>query len=331
MRVVDVGQRTTQWHEWRRGGVSASNAAVILGSSPFKTPWRLWGEIRGVLPVDDLSKNPWVRHGIVHEPYARQWFEEEYDTIALPICAESSVNSIIRASFDGIQHQGRPLEIKCPSTSNFEDVVVNRMASKGYRLYYPQVQHQIAVAGADMGYLVFYHPSHSPVVFEIQREDSFIDMMLDRELDFWEMVQTGKAPPKDPERDHYTPEDAVRVQWAMFADQLKRVDADLVRSMQTVKVCKEQRETIRDELVALMGGYVSAKADGISITRYIQDGSIDWKAVAMQFDPDLSDEKYGAYRKAGGGRVRLTVDTDATTDSASLDEVLDEMRGGIWF
>jgi pyridoxal/pyridoxine/pyridoxamine kinase len=109
----------------------------------------------------------------------------------------------------------------------------------------------------------------------------------------------------------------------MFADQLKRVDADLVRAMQTVKVCKEQRETIRDELVALMGGYVSAKADGISITRYIQDGSIDWKAVAMQFDPDLSDEKYGAYRKAGGGRVRLTVDTDATTDSASLDEVLD--------
>lgn len=331
MRVVDVGQRTSQWHEWRRGGVSASNAAVILGSSPFKTPWRLWGELRGVLPIDDLSRNPWVRHGIVHEPYARSWFEEEYDTIALPMCAESSFHPVIRASFDGIQNQGRPVEIKCPSTSNFEDVLVNRLASKGYRLYYPQVQHQIAVAGADMGYLVFYHPSHAPVVFEIQREDSFIDMMLNQELEFWEMVQTGKPPEKDPERDHYTPEDAVRVQWALHADQLKRVESDLVKAMQTVNVCKGQRESIRDELVTLMGGYVSAKADGISITRYIQDGAIDWKAVAMQFDPDLSDEKYSAFRKVGGSRVRLTVDADASTTSASLDEVLDQMRGGIWF
>ena len=41
MRVVDLKQRTPEWHAWRNAGVTASEATVLLGS-PYKTPWRLW-------------------------------------------------------------------------------------------------------------------------------------------------------------------------------------------------------------------------------------------------------------------------------------------------
>ncbi len=51
MRITDVIQRTPQWQHWRARGVTASEAAIILGHSPYKTPWRLWAERTGIARV----------------------------------------------------------------------------------------------------------------------------------------------------------------------------------------------------------------------------------------------------------------------------------------
>ena len=50
MKVVDLKQRTPEWHIWRNAGVTASDAPVLVGS-PCKTPWRLWAEKRGVSSI----------------------------------------------------------------------------------------------------------------------------------------------------------------------------------------------------------------------------------------------------------------------------------------
>ena len=44
MKVIDLSQRTPAWHQWRIAGVTASEAPIIMGRSPYKTPWRLWAE-----------------------------------------------------------------------------------------------------------------------------------------------------------------------------------------------------------------------------------------------------------------------------------------------
>ena len=49
MNVIDLPQRTPAWLEWRAGGVSASDVAILLGLSPYKTPWRLWAEKTGLV------------------------------------------------------------------------------------------------------------------------------------------------------------------------------------------------------------------------------------------------------------------------------------------
>ena len=41
MKIVDVTQRSPEWLRWRARGVTASEAAIVLGRSPYKTPWRL--------------------------------------------------------------------------------------------------------------------------------------------------------------------------------------------------------------------------------------------------------------------------------------------------
>jgi hypothetical protein len=64
MKTIDLAQRTPEWHQWRAQGITASESAIILGRSPYKTPWRLWAERTGLAKTEVLSKNPWSNAAI---------------------------------------------------------------------------------------------------------------------------------------------------------------------------------------------------------------------------------------------------------------------------
>src|SRR5260364_319825 len=72
MKIIDIAQRSNAWHVWRRRGVTASDAAVLLGRSPYKTLWRLWAEKTGIAVEEDVSRNPFVQYGLCNEDSARQ-------------------------------------------------------------------------------------------------------------------------------------------------------------------------------------------------------------------------------------------------------------------
>lgn len=120
MKIVDLKQRTPAWHAWRNAGITASEALVLMGS-PYKTPWRLWAEKRGLVLPEDLSGNPHVQRGIGQEPIARRRFEDRHGVLLLPICAESTEESILRASFDGLTDDGYPVELEAPTEAKFRD------------------------------------------------------------------------------------------------------------------------------------------------------------------------------------------------------------------
>lgn len=40
MHIINLDQRTDAWKAWRNQGVTATDSTVILGASPYKTPWR---------------------------------------------------------------------------------------------------------------------------------------------------------------------------------------------------------------------------------------------------------------------------------------------------
>jgi predicted phage-related endonuclease len=63
MNVINVSQRSPEWRLWRSQGVSASEAAIIMGRSPHKTPWRLWAEKTGLVLEQPLDNNPLIRIG----------------------------------------------------------------------------------------------------------------------------------------------------------------------------------------------------------------------------------------------------------------------------
>ena len=109
MKVINVSQRSPDWRVWRSQGLSASEAAIIMGRSPYKTPWRLWAEKTGLVLEQALDNNPLIRIGIEVEPHALQRFEDKHDVLLLPLCGESERYPLMRASFDGLSESNEPV------------------------------------------------------------------------------------------------------------------------------------------------------------------------------------------------------------------------------
>lgn len=149
MKLIELDQRTPEWKAWRKAGITATESRVIMGSDPWKTPYRLWMEKTGRADPPDLSNVPAVRYGVMMEDHARELFEAEINDIITPCCGESDEDPIFRASFDGLTMTGVPVEIKCPQAATWHDVEARGEESDAYKCYYAQVQHQIYLRFAE--------------------------------------------------------------------------------------------------------------------------------------------------------------------------------------
>ena len=309
MRVIDIRQRSPEWLRWREGGVTASEGAVILGRSPYKTPWRLWAEKTGLVRPEDLSKNPFVQRGIAMEDEARRAFEERHRTFVLPLCAEHPQFPAIRCSFDGIDDEGHPVELKVPWRTTFAELVATDEEAATFKLYWVQVQCQLAVAGAPMGWLVFDpcirgQPS---LEYKIARDDTFINgTLIPGCLAFWERIQKKREPPPDPVLDIFIPQGEDLATWTVLAREYRDLAAEKATLDAQVKKAKAKMDGIEDRLVPLMGEFLLAETAGIKVLRYSQRGAIDYKEALAEVEPNIELAELEQYRRASSDCVKVT-------------------------
>ena len=333
MKVVNVSQRSPEWQLWRSQGVSASEAAIIMDRSPYKTPWRLWAEKTGLVLEQSLDNNPLIRAGVQQEPAALQHFEEKHGVLLLPICGESERYPLLRASFDGLSEDNEPVEIKCPHESTFVDVVLNREQSVAYQLYGCQVQQQLLVAEAERGFLCFYQAGQT-VEFAIQRDDNFIRALIETAMAFWSAVKFGKEPNKDPERDLFLPKGPVELQWQQLAASYRQNTLRMDDLKAQLKALDGQQGDLEQSLVGLMGDYLAAEHSGVRVNRFQMQGSIDYKAALQTLLPEVSETALASYRKKPGDRVRITCrDDDGKRAQVPFDaKLLKDLAGcDYWF
>lgn len=294
-QVIQVEQRSPEWHEWRAGGISASDTPVILSLSPYKTQWLLWAQKKGYLDTDDLERNPHVRRGIELEDTFRQVVEQEIGDILLPVCVESTVNPLFRASLDGFDADGKPHELKCPCEKQWVEVCLLGERSEAYQLYFPQVQHQLLVTGADHGYLHFGFMDESEVLqkrsFKVLRDDAMISDILRVGAEFWNFVANNVAPPKDKERDFFEPEGADAIKWKALADESRTVQSEIEKLQAQLESLKDRRNGIQAEAAEIMGDFKSGLHAGLQVTRVDRLGAIDHGKAIRTLLPERSHEK----------------------------------------
>ena len=307
MKTIDLIQRTPEWLTWRAQGISASDVAVVLGLSPYKTPWRLWAEKTGLLLPEDLSGNLFVQRGNALEDAARQDFEERHGTCVLPTCGEADEHPVIRASFDGLDDDGRPVEIKVPSGKTYREILERGVEADAYKLYWPQVQCQILVSGAQAGYLVFYQGPGVRTEFAVARDDDFIlGALVPGCLAFWERVVKRQEPERHPGRDLYTPSGEALATWTRLSGAYRKLASDKAGLDAQVRKLKAGMDGIEEDLVALMGDFILAETAGLRVLRYAVAGSIDYRDALSDLVPDLDPVRLEDYRRAPSDRVRIT-------------------------
>ncbi|MDO8941060.1 MAG: YqaJ viral recombinase family protein [Methylicorpusculum sp.] len=333
MNIVDLAQRTPPWHQWRNTGVSASEAIVVLGKCPLKTVYRLYTDKKGLTLPDNLDANPFVQRGLRLEATARRSFERRHDILLLPVCAEADAYPFLRASFDGLNDEGIPVELKVPMAVNFYDAQQHGVHSKIYQRYYFQVQQQIAVADTECGYLSLYLDAHVPPLdFLIQRDERVIQELIAKARTFVEGLTTQQAPPVDPQRDIYIPSGRDHGEWAALAAQYHQLE-EMIQSLKAQLAPLAQEQTLLEKkFIALMGDFVQAESAGLRISRYLAQGCVDYKAALTAIQPGLDWTALEAFRKASAERSRITLKTeDKAHVPFSMTDLMACQERDMWF
>lgn len=188
MKIINVTQKTKSWLDYRCAHICASDAPVIMGVSPFKTLEQLYKE---KLKQFEQVPNVWMQRGIDLESVALEKFEEETGLSMFPMVGESEQNPWMAASFDGVTIcRTAIVEIKAPGKKDHAVALDGRIPKK----YFPQIQHQIHVAGIDYAFFFSFDGSKGKIL-EVKRDQSFIEEMIEKEFEFWNCLQT-LTPPK---------------------------------------------------------------------------------------------------------------------------------------
>jgi putative phage-type endonuclease len=320
MKVIDLVQNTDEWLEWRKTGLTASDAAVLLGTSPYKTPYQLWQEKTGRVIPPDLSNNPFVQWGNAKEPSARIAAEEHFDEIYLPaLCAEDSSNPILKASFDAVRENGEPVELKCPQKKQFNEVKTKGKESDFYKLYYPQVQFQICVSGAKAGYLVVYSPKDNGeiVVIRMNRDDYLIDEMVNKANDLWQCIESDIEPTIDYKRDLYVPRTQDDMDsWQRHSRIYSEYEVDILSYKEKIKQLQQKQDAHKQEMLDQMGEFWLADYCGIKITEYEVDGRVDYSQVILDNCPDV---ELNDYIKESSIRCKISVSKEMLQSAATAE------------
>lgn len=319
MKKLNLNQGSPEWHAWRAGGIGASDvAAVIMWPYAKQTPRQFWMQKTGRMAPPDLSNNYFVLRGSRYEPHARsaieRWLETKgiYD-IALPMCVEHDKHSFIRVSLDGLLANDIPVELKVPCWTNYQAVLQDGRESEPFMRYYPQVQDQLLATGADGGYLAFYQPNGNRIVaFEVERDQRFIDELLEAQLEWWDLFLRDK-PPAMMDQDSYQPESPEeQALWESLSMQYWQLNERLDQLLTPVNQLKQEMAAVKAKLVKLMGGHMQGDYGGLRLVNTVRQGPIDMAAYMADIQSIFQLKGISApvpdpekYRKDGSVQSRI--------------------------
>lgn len=190
MKYIAHEQGSAAWHAWRATGIGASDAAAILGISPWKTRAVLLAEMIGLAVPD--APNYAMRRGTRREDEARRVYEQMFDMSVQPACGQHDEHDWIRASLDGITFdESLILEIKWPNAKAHE------LALEGYvpDYYWPQIQQQLLVTGAAVCHYwscsdtARFDLDQRYALVEVRPDGEYAKFLIDELDKFWREVQ----------------------------------------------------------------------------------------------------------------------------------------------
>lgn len=310
-----AGETKETWLAKRGRGIGGSEAAAVLGLSPWETPVTVW--LRKTGRAAPKPENVAMRIGTELENFVARLYTEEtgrevrnHNAWLEDGCLIGNIDRLVipagkhTAAHKGVITTDRLLECKTSSVE-WED---------GVPLYYQvQVQHYMGLAPtiqrADVACL-FLMRKHFET-FTVERDDEVIADMQGRLREWWERHVVRNETPQP------TSESDVRALWSRH-NAGKRITAtpELARKIEKYKRLKEsitRREELlqmrREEItIAMMDAQEIVGTDGKPLVTYKSPDpsrKTDWKSLAISLSP--AKEIVDAYTKEVEGSRRFVV------------------------
>ena len=183
-----------EWKELRSHYIGGSDAAAVIGLNPWVSPYTLWAEKSGKLPV--FEGNLATEVGTYLEEFVAQKFAQETGK-KVRRSNQSFLNSDYPFAIANIDREiigeDAGLEIKTTSELNMRKFKSGEYPAN----YYCQCVHYLAVTGKQRWYLAVLIGNKEFKWFTIERDEDEIEALMTAEGEFYNHVKTGVPPAID--------------------------------------------------------------------------------------------------------------------------------------
>lgn len=276
-------QGTQTWLEFRRRHVGSSDAPVIMGVSPYSTPYQLWARKLGLMEEQEI--NSAMQRGKDLESVALAKFEDEMGLFMAPMVVVSEEHPWMMASLDGLSFDRKiAVEIKCPNRETHQMALNGQVPDK----YIYQLQHQMLVLNLDFMYY-FSFDGQNGVTLRVEKDPTLCNSLFSMEQKFWLSI-LNKEPPELCERDYIQKTDE---NWLTLANRWKQI-------RDRTKELEQEEERVKSALIYL-ADQQNAQGGGIRVQTVSRKGVVDYSKV-----PELKGVDLEQYRKPITQTFRIT-------------------------
>ena len=210
VEILKLNSRA-EWLEKRKNYIGGSEAAAIVGMSPYSNNVDLWELKTGRRVAEDIGENPFVKYGTEAEKYLRELFALDYPQYAVNY-VENNLYLNDRYPWSHASLDGTLFEIETERRGVLEIKTTNikspaQKLKWGNRIpdnYYIQVLHYLMVTEFDFAVLkaqlkwdngedIFCVTKH----YKIEREEVIDDIKFleNSEKEFYEYIKNDVRPP----------------------------------------------------------------------------------------------------------------------------------------
>lgn len=195
IKTVDMNE--AQWLANRRGGIGGSDVSAILGINKYRTPFEVWLDKTGQIPIDTTETSEAIHFGNVFEEVVAQEFSRR---AGKKVFRQNKTYihpeyPMLRANIDrDIAHEPGFLECKTANAylaSEWKDDEVPAP-------YLLQVQHYMNVLNRPYCYIAVLIGGQQFKYKRIERDQDLIDIVQDKLVNWWnKYIINGEQPPID--------------------------------------------------------------------------------------------------------------------------------------
>ena len=263
--------------------IGGSDIAAIMSQSRWKTPYRLWAEKTGKIEIPDLSNVESVEMGTRLEQFVADVFSEKTGKAIrkAPKTYSHPDYPYLVAHVDRLV-TGTDELLECKTCSVYK---LEEWENKIPKEYVLQVVWYLGITGRKKGWIACLIGGQKFVYMQIDFDEELFNLMVEKAVKFWGMVQNKIPPLILPEDDEVLGE----IYSEHTDDMMVLQDLnDRVAYLQEIKMHIEDLSKEKRELETELKTVIADKA-GFTTDRY----KVTWKTqTANRIDTDrLKDEQ----------------------------------------